>query len=87
MLQGTDSLVFTDHVTADGKSRMNSEVCGALLSDQIQSNAAELIGLRLHQSTQLSPSVKLTKDKTKGAETHKPAAPKAGCSKGYTVTS
>ena len=41
---GTGSLVFNDDVTVDRRGRMNSEVCRAVLSAQIQSNAAKLIG-------------------------------------------
>ena len=41
---GTGSLVFFDDVTADRSSRMNSEVYRVILSAQIQSNAARLIG-------------------------------------------
>ena len=37
-------MVFIDDVTADRSSRMNSEVYRALLSAQIQQNAAKLIG-------------------------------------------
>ena len=40
---GTGSLVFVKDVTSDS-SRMNSEVYRAILSAQIQSNAAKLIG-------------------------------------------
>jgi hypothetical protein len=43
---GTGSLVFIDDVTADKRSRTNSEVFGAILSAQIQPNASELIGRR-----------------------------------------
>ena len=42
--RGTGSLVTMDNVTADRSSRVNYEVCRALLSAQIQPNAAELIG-------------------------------------------
>ena len=41
---GTGSLVFTEDVTADRSSRMNSEVYWAQLSAQIQPNTAKLIG-------------------------------------------
>ena len=41
---GTESLVFIDDVTADRSSRVNSEVYRAILSAQIQSYAAKLIG-------------------------------------------
>lgn len=37
---GTGSLVFID----DGTSRMNSDMCRAQLSAQIQSNSAEMTG-------------------------------------------
>lgn len=40
----TGSLVFTEDVTADRSSGMDSKVNGARLSVQIQSNAAKLIG-------------------------------------------
>jgi len=43
---GTRSLVFIDDLTADQSSRMNSELYRAILSAQIQPNAAKLIGLR-----------------------------------------
>lgn len=43
---GTGSLVFTDDVTADKSSTMNSEVFRAILSAHIQPNASELIGRR-----------------------------------------
>ena len=43
---GTGSLGFIDNVTVDRSSRMNSEVYRAVLSAQIQSNAAKLIGQR-----------------------------------------
>ena len=38
---GTDSLMFTDDVTADG---MNSEAYRAILSVDVQPNASELTG-------------------------------------------
>ena len=41
---GTGSLVFIDDVTADKSSRMNSGVYKALLSAQIQPNAAKRVG-------------------------------------------
>ena len=41
---GTGSLVFIDDVTADKSSRMNSGVYKALLSAQIQPNAAKRAG-------------------------------------------
>ena len=40
---GTGSLVFTDDVTADSSSRMNSELYRNVLSAQIQPNASNLI--------------------------------------------
>ena len=40
---GTESLVFIHDMTADGSSRMNSEVYRAILSAQMQSNPAKLI--------------------------------------------
>ncbi len=43
---GTGLLVFIDDVTEDRTSRMNSEVYRDILSSQIQSNAAKLIGRR-----------------------------------------
>ncbi len=43
---GTGLLVFSDDVTEDRSSRMNSEVYRYILSAQIQSNAAKLIGRR-----------------------------------------
>ncbi|CAM4736095.1 unnamed protein product, partial [Leuciscus chuanchicus] len=43
---GTGSLVFIDDVTEDRSSRMNSEVYGNVLSAQIKSNAAKLVGWR-----------------------------------------
>ncbi len=39
---GTLSLVFIADVTADRGNRMNSDVNGAVLSPQIQTNAAEV---------------------------------------------
>ena len=41
---GTGSVVFIEDVTANRRSRMNSEVYIAMLSAQIQANAAKLIG-------------------------------------------
>ncbi len=41
---GTGLLVFCDDVTEDRRSRMNSVVYRYILSAQIQSNAAKLIG-------------------------------------------
>lgn len=41
---GTRSLVFTDDVTADRSSRMNSDVCRATPSAQIQPNVVKPIG-------------------------------------------
>ncbi len=41
---GTGLLVFIDDVTEDRSSRMNSEVYRYILSAQIQSNAAKVIG-------------------------------------------
>ncbi len=43
---GTGLLVFSDDVTEDRSSRMNSEVYKDILSAQIQSNGAKLIGQR-----------------------------------------
>ncbi len=43
---GTGLLVFSDDVTEDRSSWMNSEVCRDILSAQIQSNGAKLIGRR-----------------------------------------
>ncbi len=43
---GTALLVFIDDVTEDRSSRMNSEVYRDILSAQIQSNGAKLIGRR-----------------------------------------
>lgn len=40
----TGSLVFIDDSTADIHWRMNSEVYRSLLSAQVQTNAAKLIG-------------------------------------------
>ncbi len=40
----TGSLVFIDDVTADKSSRINSDVYRDILSDQIQPNAAKLVG-------------------------------------------
>ena len=40
---GTASLVFIDDVTADRSSSINSEVYRAIISAQIQPNAAKLI--------------------------------------------
>ena len=37
---GTDSLMFTDNVTADRSSRMDIEVYRGILSAQIRTNAA-----------------------------------------------
>lgn len=44
--RGTGSLVFIVDVTQDRSSRMNSEVYRDIVSVQIQSNAAKLIGRR-----------------------------------------
>ncbi len=41
---GTGLLVFSDDVTEDRSSRKNSEVHREILSAQIQSNGAKLIG-------------------------------------------
>ncbi len=41
---GTGLLVFIDDVTEDSSSRKNSEVYRDILSAQIQSNGAKLIG-------------------------------------------
>ncbi len=43
---GTGLLVFSDDVTEERSSRKNSEVYRDILSAQIQSNAAKLIGRR-----------------------------------------
>lgn len=43
---GTDSLIFIDHVTHDGRSRMNS-VYRSMLSANLQRNASDLIGRNL----------------------------------------
>ncbi len=43
---GTGLLVFSDDVTEDRRSQMNSEVYRDILSDQIQTNGAKLIGQR-----------------------------------------
>ncbi len=43
---GTGLLVFIEDVTEDRSSQMNSEVHRDILSAQIQSNAAKLIGWR-----------------------------------------
>ncbi len=43
---GTGLLVFSDDVTEDRSSRMNSEVCRDIFSAQIQLNGAKLIGRR-----------------------------------------
>ncbi len=43
---GTGLLVFSDDETEDRSSRINSEVYRDILSAQIQSNAAKLIGQR-----------------------------------------
>ncbi len=43
---GTGLLVFIEDVTEDRGSQMNSEVHRDILSAQIQSNAAKLIGWR-----------------------------------------
>jgi len=48
---GTGSLVFIDDVTADRSSRMSFEVFRALLSAQIQPNAAKLIGRIMTQKS------------------------------------
>lgn len=40
----TGSLLFTDHVTAERKSRMNSDVFSVSLSAHIQPKAAEVTG-------------------------------------------
>ncbi len=45
----TGLLVFSDDMTEDRNSRMNSEVYRDILSAQIQSNAAKLIGRHLGQ--------------------------------------
>ncbi len=44
---GTGLLVFSDDETEDRGSRINSKVYSDILSAQIQSNAAKLIGRRL----------------------------------------
>ncbi len=41
---GAGSVLFDDDVTTDRGSQMNSDMYRAILSDQIQLNAAELIG-------------------------------------------
>ena len=62
---GTDSLVFIDGVTADKRSRMNSEVFWPMLSAHIiQPNASELIGRRftVQMDNDLKHTAKATKE-------------------------
>ncbi|KAF7644282.1 hypothetical protein LDENG_00224630 [Lucifuga dentata] len=41
---GTGSLIFTDDATADGSSKLNSEVYRNILASQVQANASKLNG-------------------------------------------
>ncbi len=65
---GTGLLVFSDDVTEDRSSRMNSEVYRDILSAQIQSNAAKLTGRRFIVQMDDDPK---HEDITKGRQTHK----------------
>lgn len=49
------SLSFTNDVTADRSSRMNSQVYRAILSAQIQLNASKLIGCRIRLQMDKDP--------------------------------
>ncbi len=54
---GTGLLVFIDDVTEDRSSRINSEVYKAILSAQIQPNAAKLIGWRFIVQMDNDPNI------------------------------
>lgn len=64
----TGSLVFIDHVSAIGSSRMNYKVHRALLSAQIQPNAAKLISLHFTEQMSNDPkhAAKETQEVVKG---------------------
>ena len=64
---GTGSLVIIDDVTAGRNNRMNSEVYRALLSTQIQPNAAKLIGwcFTLQMDNDSKHNVKATQKPTR----------------------
>lgn len=47
----TESLVFTEDLTANGRSRMNFEVYSPVFSAQIQSKAAKLISVKKEWET------------------------------------
>lgn len=61
---GTESLVFIEDVTTDRNGRMNSEMYSAILSTQIQLNAAKLIGW--HFSVQMDNDPKHIVKATQG---------------------
>ncbi len=50
-------LVFSDDVTEDRSSRINSEVYRDILSAQIQSNAANLIGQRFIVQVEMTQNI------------------------------
>ncbi len=52
---GTGLLVFIDDVTEERSSQKNSEVYRDILSAQIQSNAAKLIGRRFIEQMENDP--------------------------------
>lgn len=57
--RGPGSLLFTDAVTSDRRSRMNHGGYGVILSDQTQPHAAEII--RHHFTAQMDSDPKQTK--------------------------
>ncbi len=54
---GTGLLVFFDDVTEDRSSRKNSEVYRDILSVQIQSNGAKLIGRRFIVQVEMTQNI------------------------------
>ncbi|KAF7659361.1 hypothetical protein LDENG_00299140 [Lucifuga dentata] len=60
---GTGTLIFIDDITADGRSKMNSEVYRNILSAQVQANASKLIDRRfILQDNNPKHTAKATKE-------------------------